>query len=353
VSERDQVVAAWRRAPGECVLATVVQTTGSTYRRPGARMLLDESGWLTGGISGGCLEGDVLRRAFWATSREPALLVYDSSPDDDGHGGFGLGCHGTTTVLLERVGPDDPGLAFLERCARQRRRGVMATVIEGEGLGQRVLLDGDGESSGIADPLLAGAALAEARAALRSGRSSWGARLFVEVVEPTRSLVVFGGGFDVLPLVQLAALVGWQVTVVNARATRVTRACGALAQRVVVGAELPGDLPLGPTDAAVVMNHNFDRDREALAALWASAVGYLGVLGPRPRTLRLLEELGLSPDQRLASPIGLDLAAEGPQEIALSIVAEVQARLGGASARPLTALRGPLAEQRPLQMVAR
>jgi xanthine/CO dehydrogenase XdhC/CoxF family maturation factor len=315
-------------------------------------MILDGSGWLTGGISGGCLEGDVLRKAFWATSREPALLVYDSTPDDDGHGGFGLGCHGTTTVLLERLGREDAALSFLERCLRERRRGVMATVIEGAGLGQRVLLDAGGLVSTVSDPRLAGAVEAEARAALRSGRSSWGARTFVEVIEPTRALTVFGGGFDVLPLVQLAKLLGWHVTVVNSRSTPVTQACRDLADRLVLGPRLPADLPLGRGDAAVVMTHNFERDRALLAELLASPVGYLGVLGPRQRTERLLDELELTADERLASPIGLDLGAEGPEEIALAVVAEVQARLNGRSARPLTALRGAL-PARPLQAVAR
>jgi xanthine dehydrogenase accessory factor len=352
LSEREQVVAAWRRAPGECVLATVVKTTGSTYRRPGARMILDASGWLTGGISGGCLEGDVLRKAFWATSSEPAVVVYDSTPDDDGHGGFGLGCHGTTTVLLERLGRENAALSFLERCLRERRRGVMATVIEGPGLGQRVLLDGGGLASTITDPLLASAVEGEARAALRSGRSCWGPRTFVEVIEPTRALTVFGGGFDVLPLVQLGKLVGWQVTVVNSRATPVTNACRELADRVVLARGLPPDLPLGSADAAVLMTHNFERDQALLAELIGSPVGYLGVLGPPQRTMRLLGELGLSADERLCSPIGLDLGAEGPQEIALAIVAEVQARLTGSSAQPLTALRG-LPSLRPLQAVAR
>jgi xanthine dehydrogenase accessory factor len=334
VSEREQVVAAWRQAPGECVLATVVKTTGSTYRRPGARMLLDGSGWLTGGISGGCLEGDVLRKAFWATgSGSPALLVYDSTPDDDGHGGFGLGCHGTTTVLLERVDGQSTSLQFLERCLTARRTGVMATVIAGA-VGERLTFDGSVRST-IADPRLAAVAENEARTALRLGRSIITDELFVEVIAPARALTIFGGGFDVLPLVQLAKLVGWHVTVVNARPTRITQLCTQLADRVALGA--PEDLLLGPADAAVVMTHNFERDQALLERLVPSQIGYLGVLGPRKRTNRLLEEAGLEADDRLCSPVGLDLGAEGPQEIALSIVAEVQAHFGGASARSLGA----------------
>jgi xanthine dehydrogenase accessory factor len=383
MTELEQVVAAWGQQRQICVLATVVKTAGSTYRRPGAHMLLAlgaEDGmteWLAGTISGGCLERDLIQKAAWHTQDgNPALVMYDARRDDDDDDhpreGFGMGCNGATWVLLERIAPpaDDVGavvasvapdrvLAFARDCLRQRQRGVVATVIEA-GLGDRVHL-GDrlwlgaadtGVDSpaigGLTDGALAAAIEARARALLAEGHSCRvrfeDVEVFFEVIAPARSLVICGSGFDVLPVVQLAKIVGWHVTVVDSRISAAAMQRLAAADRVICASleRLSSPLQaLGPDAAAVVMTHNEQRDRAFVQLLLDSRVAYIGLLGPRQRTQRLVDDLPgpLDPAQldRLHGPVGLDLGAEGAQEIALSIVAEVQAAF---AQRPGASLSG-------------
>jgi xanthine dehydrogenase accessory factor len=368
--ELEAVVRAWEREKGECLLASVVKTTGSTYRRPGARMLLSEQGWLAGGISGGCLERDVLQRSWWHTSQgSAALVVYDSRNDDqdveedEARWGLGLGCNGSTSVLLERVdqGARGASLRFVRERLAARRRGVLATVIDarpdaGVHIGQRLMLDELGTPVGTApgwagvdlDQELAATFAADARSALIVGTSqhrSYGSdqaafEVFYEVIAPPPPLIVFGGGLDVLPLIEVAKLAGWQVTVVQSQHALLARARFGEADRVLMaptaGLEaVLGQLELRPHAAAVVMSHNVERDRAALEVLVRSQVGYIGVLGPRQRTDRLLGQLGRAPSAdalaRIHAPIGLDIGAEGPHQIALAIGAEVQAFFASAS----------------------
>jgi xanthine dehydrogenase accessory factor len=382
--ELEAVVRAWEREKGQCLLASVVKTTGSTYLRPGARMLLGEQGWLAGGISGGCLEQDVLHRSWWRTSQgSAALVVYeprdeDQDDEDDARWGLGLGCDGSASVLLERVdqGTRGASLRFVRERLAARRRGVLATVIDarpdaGVHIGQRLMLDELGTAVGSApgwagvdlDHRLATTFAIDARSALIAGTSQhrgYGSdqgafEVFYEVIAPPPPLIIFGGGLDVLPLIEVAKLAGWQVTVVQARHALLARARFGDADRVLMtppaGLEaLLGQLELRPHAAAVVMSHDVERDRAALEVLVRSQVGYIGVLGPRQRTDRLLRELGrpASADAlaRIHAPVGLDIGAEGPHQIALAIGAEVQAFFASAS---LGAGRG---QERPQPRVA-
>ncbi|HEX4456615.1 MAG TPA: XdhC family protein, partial [Polyangia bacterium] len=354
--ELQQIVRAYQaaRASGRpFVLATVVQTRGSSYRRAGARMLMADGAQLAGAISGGCLEGDLLRKAWWRTADGPTIVRYDSSVDEADEIAWGLGCNGVIDVLLERVTPGAPAdpLAFLQRCATARQAGVLATVIAAEDasgaqVGQRLLLDERGVvACSLADDLLAAEVARDAAVARRDGRSQHRAyrdgavTLFLEVVLPPLPLVIFGGGYDVVPLVEQAKAVGWHVTVVEQQARPSTRARFAAADRVLVGDATT--LALTPSTAVVVMTHHFERDRSLLRTLLKSPVGYLGVLGARERSRRLLAELAASgcvPTARelarLHAPVGLDVGAEGADEIALAIVAEVQSLLARRATRP-------------------
>ncbi|MDB4965777.1 MAG: hypothetical protein JWN44_1466 [Myxococcales bacterium] len=361
MNELQQLVRAWgpvEESGGEAVLATLVKVSGSTYRRPGARMLMTEDRWLAGAISGGCLEGDLLRKAWWRTAGgDPAMIRYDSTTDDDEEvrWGFGLGCNGTLDVLLERLTASDANpLAFVRRCQAAREAGVMATVIRttpdaGARIGERLLLRANGiVGCTLTDRELAASVVADARAALAAEQSShriYGAgtiELFIEVLLPARPLVIFGSGYDVLPLVELAKRLGWHVTVVEGRASLAARERFRPADRILVvpAAELDR-VPLDARTAVVIMSHNYDRDLAVLKRALASAASYVGILGPRKRTDRLLDDMGRAGVRptparlsRLHGPIGLDLGAEGPVEIALSIVAEIQsvlARRTGAS----------------------
>ena len=367
------IVRGWselRTREQEVVLATVVAASGSTYRRPGARLLLSTERWIAGGISGGCLERDVLGKAWWRTREGPLVVTYDStSADDEETWTFGLGCNGKVEVLLERLpasGEAHP-LDFIARCLETRRSGVMATVFraESDGLvGRRLLLDADGVRSDLPAGPLRDSFRAAAEAVGREGRtraeriaSVAGAQeVLLEVIRPPRSLVIFGTGQDAVPLVRLAAALGFHLTVVSNTSggapaelfqeanVRLTASPSAVREK----------LRLEPDSAVVVMTHNLGHDRGYLRFALESECAYVGILGPRARTERLLTDLAEDgfqpPDSRrsaLYSPVGLHLGAEQPEEIALSILAEIEARFRGADAQSLRLRQGPIHPRRP------
>jgi xanthine/CO dehydrogenase XdhC/CoxF family maturation factor len=353
------------------VLATIVEVTGSTYRRPGARMLIDGDGNATGLLSGGCLEGDLAERARAVLEDgRPRTVRYDMSTQEDLVWGLGLGCAGTVRVLLERVeGPADPFPAFLAGCAEARRCGAIATVFgAGEDdsiLGRHLWADADGSIHGsLGDASLGEAVtpdLREALAAARHDRPRWSDRRYdvegrvsevlLESLVPPPRVVLFGGGADAVPLTRMANGLGWHVTVVDHRPAFAVRDRFPQADAVVLAA--PGDLEarldLGTHSVAVVMTHKYLHDVELLRVLLRIPLRYLGLLGPKARAERLLSELaeqGVQPveglDGRIHGPVGLDIGAETPEEIALSAVAEIQAVLTGRRGGFLSERDGPL-----------
>ena len=370
MNETQAIVEAWRqiRGTGETAfLATVAQTEGSTYRRPGARMLFTREGWIAGSISGGCLEADMLQTAWDRTANGPVLVTYDSTANEDIVWGFGLGCNGVVHVLLERLSSADAQndgnavLAFLQTCFERRNPGVIATVLRVENrdressgveVGIRLLLHENGScegslrESGVGQDLLA-----DMKAVLQSGKTEVrryeinGAALEIslETVFPPRPLVIFGAGQDALPVVRLAKQMGWHVTVVDPRCTRSSAERFAEADAVTGCAPdaLRHKLEITSDTFTLLMTHNFLRDADLLAQLLVSPARYIGVLGPKKRLHRLLEHIegeGIAPSAaqlaRLHGPVGLDIGADNPEEIALSILAELQAvasgRMGGA-----------------------
>jgi xanthine dehydrogenase accessory factor len=365
-----------RKGDGRLLLATVVNVVGSSYRHLGARMLIAGDRWVTGSVSGGCLEADVVRKAWWCTrGGAPAVLSYDSTDDELGWG-IGPGCNGMVDLLLQPCAPghpddslaDDPlafdplvfdPLAFLDRCLAAEKPAALATVFRstnaGIDVGAQLQIGPDGMiRSTVGDPGVAAALGARARAALLSGRAevyaSGGVEALVEPVLPPPHLYLFGAGPDAVPLASLADGLGWIVTVcdVGGRARTLKRFPGA--DQVLLGAAAD-DLAAGigqdgRAGFAVVMSHHYERDRQTLGALLRSRVRYIGVLGPKRRTQRMLSELRLAPDDRLHAPIGLDLGSETPGEIALAISAEIQATLTGAAAGHLRDRAGLIHDRR-------
>ncbi|MGI4791678.1 MAG: XdhC family protein [Janthinobacterium lividum] len=359
MKELEEIVGAWNAvcAEGrEVLLATVVQVSGSTYRRPGARMLLASEGRLAGSVSGGCLEGDLVKKAQWRTRDGAALVTYDSTDEDDVVWGFGLGCNGVVQVLLERVSPEAPGpLGLLQAVLTERQPGVAATVIDGENeecIGERLLLMPNGSLVGtIQDAALSAQIEADAYAVLAAQKSQTqaytlpGGRtaiVFLEAVLPPMPLVIFGANHDALPLVRLAKELGWHVTVADTRAAQARPERFPDADAVLAGPieTVVGGAGLTAQTAVVVMTHNYPDDKRVLRRLLETPVSYIGQLGPRARTERLLAEISddglqINEDQRsrLHGPVGLDLGADTPEQIALSIIAEIQAvhagRTGG------------------------
>jgi xanthine dehydrogenase accessory factor len=353
---------------GPLVLATVVAVSGSAYRRPGARMVMGEEGWLAGGVSGGCLEGDIIRKAFFWTATGPRVQRYDSTGDnveEEDALSFALGCNGVVDVMLERwePGPMDP-LAFAAEARKLSRRAVLATVYRGpdSAVGARLLLRDDGvEATNLSGPLrdaVRQAADESLEVGLSRSGPCGGAEVLLEVVDPPTPLVLFGGGFDVVPVVAQAVGLGWHVTVVADKAAETLRRRFPRAHAVVSAKarELHEKVPLTARTMAVVMTHSLPQDRELLPRLLPQPLRYLGVLGPRSRTDRLLSEMSPAPLpahlDKLHAPVGLDVGAEGPEEVALSIVAELRAVLAereGGKLRnrqaPIYALEPPAARR--------
>jgi xanthine dehydrogenase accessory factor len=362
------IAEALERAPADLpvVLATVVRVEGSTYRRPGARLLVSEERWLAGGVSGGCVERDLLKRAFFRTEREPALVEYDSRADDEDAGwALALGCNGLVEIFLERV---SPGAAVhpIEtpvRWLRAGKAGVLATIVRapaGTPVGGRLALDADGDvASDLDDPRLrerlegdARAALAERRSSVRAHDVAGGtAEAFLEYLPPPLQLAVFGEGYDVPPLCALGVALGWDTILVSSRRTIAGAGSAPRCDELVVchPEEIAARVRIRAGAAAVVMTHNLEHDLAILDALLDSPAAYIGVLGPRRRTAKLLARieaargpLTAASRSRVFGPAGLDLGADGPEEIALSIAAEIKAVTAGRPGGLLRDQAGPI-----------
>ncbi|MAE95964.1 MAG: xanthine dehydrogenase [Deltaproteobacteria bacterium] len=338
------------------VLASVVFASGSTYRRPGARLLVMPDDQMIGLLSGGCLEGDLLEHAGRVRlGNHPERIRYDATGDDDIVWGLGLGCAGIVDVLLEPVEADRPGpLAWLEAWLDARRTGAFATDLSEDGLARRWARHPDGRIEG-SEPAPAGLArlLEETVASGRTRRSQQDdLDLVLEIARPPRRLVVFGAGPDADPVVRLAALLGWDVSVVDGRPAyaRSERFPDAVVH-CVAPEEAVRAVGVDDQTYALVMTHHYLHDRAVLADLLLSPVPYIGLLGPKQRASDLLAELatqGVVPSEeeaaRLHAPAGLDIGGEGPEAIAVALIAEVQAVAEGRPGTWLRDRKGPIHE---------
>jgi xanthine/CO dehydrogenase XdhC/CoxF family maturation factor len=353
-------------------LVTVIHTTGSVYRREGAKMVCRPDGELIGSISGGCLESDVYEVSVGVVEQNrPEIVTYDTNAENENVWGLGLGCNGTVEVLVEPLAwwrtPDGRALfeAVTAHVDAGRRCGI-ATVLSESGqppVGMhRVLLGEDGSVVGDGGTPVDGIMLQRLREALpepgpRPSRrvTVAGARgaleVFVDVLVPPTRLIVVGGGHDAIPLVRMAREVGFVVTLVDSRPQFATHERFPDADSVVCAApeEFAQLVPLAKGAAVVLMTHNYLRDREVLKQLLSSSAQfmYLGALGPRVRTEQMLSEIQsdgvtLSPERiaQVHTPIGLDLGADAPAEIALAVLAELLAVRNRRDAIPLRDKKG-------------
>ncbi len=366
MGETAEILALWRRAEirGERVaLATVVRVEGSSYRKSGARMLVTSGGERAGTISGGCLEAEVSRKIWWLTAQGPSIQQYQSSFDEDaGEIPWGLGCGGTVWLHLEQQ-----PIAVLTALAAAHEQGSPSVVL-----------------FQLASPCAPAIPLVPGDASIKAELSEFSTEafdkrqsifvqndcrpLFAEYLAPPPRLTVFGAGDDALPILEFAQALGWRSTVADGRAHllqpgkfprdtevrllayTVPVACGPVFARGAL--PVPPETGVRDGELAVVLTHSYEQDRAILAALLPRDLLYLGILGPRHRTQRLLEEVAPTLDlsveacfARLHSPVGLDLGARDPASIALSIVAGLQAALTG---RRLTATRSSDEEPHPL-----
>lgn len=376
--EREAIIAMWRKGPhAHSVLATLIQVEGSSYRRPGARMYIQPTGY-AGAISGGCLEGDVIRKAVWMTRNGPTVVRYSTAfdeiaPDDDDTPReipYGLGCGGVLDVLLEPAELPE-GVATLQalEAAQQGRSFRCATLLPFAGNVisriSRVILRDDLPVSSRTDAFFfASEDLDETEQEilqnLASSTENAGViavtihekerQIYLETLRPPQRVVIFGAGDDVVPLVEMGRLLGWNVTVADGRSWLAQPARFPKAQQVLCLAQDGSnfdDLKLSSADAVAVLTHSFEQDRHLLQRLLPLELRYLGMLGARHRSRLLLsevaKEIGWTPEEcasRVRAPIGLDLGGDSPEAVALAIAGEIQSVLNN---KPVAA-RQTLAE---------
>lgn len=345
-------------------LATIVATRGSTYRRAGARLLVPAHGEPIGNLSGGCLEGDVARVAHEVMANgQPRMLTFDMTADGEEIWGYGLGCNGAIDVFVEPAAMAVETAAAFRAAIEENRAAALVTVVESSDPdlappGARLLVEPDGSRRGSISTQLDGEAGVEAQRALEAGGSGVVAlggvsRAFVEVACPPLRLAICGAGHDAIPLARQASALGWRVVVADVR--RALLVPERFPQAEFVDANpTEAAASIGPDErtAVVLMSHNYLRDGEYLRSFAGAGIArlaYLGVLGPRGRSAKLLRELGReglyltdADRSRLHAPAGLDLGAEEPEEVAASIVAEVLSVERGHTGRPLRDTAGPI-----------
>lgn len=356
-SELDRLLAAAAEEHGrgrDVVLATVVERRGSSYRGPGARLLVRADGTSVGLISGGCLEADVVERARDVRETgDTRVVTFDLTADDEAIWGWGLGCNGAIDVLVQSSVSSRATLDSLRRAHGSRRDHVITVALDGPAIGGHLLVPATGSPQGTiaADTE---AIVAAGREQLERGsparRVVAGIDLFLDVLRRPISLVICGAGPDVEPVVHIASELGWSVTVTDDRSGRFEpdRFGGHVRTVATDPVQLDENVTLDDRTYAVIMSHDFLRDAAYLSALAGTDVAYIGLLGPARRRRRLRDRLERDGVKLTAAdlhkfygPAGLDLGADGPVEIGWSICSEVLAvsrgRRGGHLGRSETA----------------
>ena len=343
----------------QTALATLVHVEGSSYRRPGARMLVTEDGLLTGAISGGCLEGDALRKALLVMTENKTMLVtYDTNDEDDAKLGMGLGCNGIIQVLIEPIDKSNNNnpIQLLKQCAEKRQQSVLVTLFSLEDRkakqpGTCLLVKENGDAIGKY-PTLQQVLLADAKEVLDNQSSSFknyisasdAVTAFIEHIKPAVSLIIVGAGNDVMPLADIAAILGWETTIVDGRANyakaeRFPSVCQVLVSKPE---DVLKHIAIDEQTVFVLMTHNYNYDMAMLKELVGRNVVYIGLLGPKKKRDRIIDELKenglILSEQQLSAihgPVGLDIGAETAEEIALSIITEIKTVLSGKQGKQL------------------
>ncbi|MEN9299318.1 MAG: hypothetical protein RLZZ429_1631 [Bacteroidota bacterium] len=358
------IIKAYQQAVGagkKTALATVVHVEGSSYRRPGARMLISEDATITGSISGGCLEGDAFRKALHVILSDKAMLVtYDTADEDDAKFGMGLGCQGVIQVLIEPL-QGERGAAIIEllqNATASRQYASLVTFFsmsdkKAPQYGSVYLRSEKSESFGVLPLVSKDMIDAEARIVIEQRRSSFKKYVidqqeiivFTELIQPPVSLVVVGAGNDVIPVVKMAEMLGWQSTVLDGRPMYASRERFPMPTCQVFHSKAEQILDRVQIDNRtffVLMSHNYNYDLAVLKVLLQHPLTYIGVLGPHKKMKMMMDDLvanGIhltdAQKETIHGPVGLHIGAETAEEIAVSIIAEIQAKLTATDTRPL------------------
>ncbi len=351
MTEIGKIIHSYQQAASEgkkTALATVVRVEGSSYRQPGARMLVTEDGILTGAISGGCLEGDALRKALLAINQKKnKLITYDTSDESVLEFSVQLGCNGIVHILFEYIDDEDPGnpMVLLRKVEEQRSDAVVVTLFSlkrnDEQIGTVAVHQDDdkGDDDTYSLQHEVNGVLHKRSTEIKdiqNGNRQQTALL--HFIAPPVSLIIAGAGNDVQPVVKMADMLGWEVTVGDGRLTHASRRRFPEAKNVFVAKpeQLVQNIIIDDRTYFVLMTHNYQYDRDVLKLLFKTESPYIGILGPKTKLNRMLNDLNeegvMVTDEdlkRIYGPIGLDIGAETSEEIALSVISEIKAVMEG------------------------
>lgn len=333
-------------------MATVIHVEGSSYRRSGARMLVQDNGVWTGGISGGCLEGDALKKAKNCMIQKDVKTVrYDTTNDDEKQIGVGLGCNGIIDILLSPVEFEDENnpIKILASCVNDRHINCLISVIHSKIDG---LQAGRMYKYGVQKATFPDELIQDIQSALTSGKSAVKKyeklSVFIEILKPTLNVVLFGYQYDIYPLLKIGNELGWNMSVACKQA-KMTKAMRSLTKDLHFD---QSDVKYDDHTAFILMAHDYKTDKNNLLMALQSDVPYIGMLGPLKRKNKALDELhshghSFTDAQlsRLYNPVGLNIGSVTPEEIALAILAEIRAHFSGKNGAPLRQKSGPIHER--------
>lgn len=375
MKETKSIINAYEKARAAklgCVLATVVHVNGSAYRRAGARMLVDENGIMTGAISGGCLEGDALRKALHALERDQNKLVtYDTSDEDDAVIGAQLGCNGIIQVLFEPVHFEDDRnpVELLKKAVESGQHSAIVSLFNlrksKTQIGTKLFFNHDQEVVDLEgeDELLS-QIKADTGRAIQNKTSQFieyhaedeQLNAFIHVYSPPPTLVLVGAGNDAQVLSEMAEVLGWDITITDGRPTHANKDRFSSSCQVIVTQpeRTLENITIDEQTVFVLMSHNYNYDMDVLKLLIdIPEIPYIGLLGPKKKYRRMLDDLHaegieLTEEQsdRIYAPVGLDLQANTPSEIALSILSEIQSVLAGAEVSHLRERQGAIHDKK-------
>jgi len=360
ISEYNKIDFSKRKA----ALATVVKVQGSSYRSPGARMLITDDGKWVGSISGGCLEGDALRKARQVmTDKKPITVTYDTREESNQNLGIGLGCNGIIHVLIEPLDNTDNRntISLFESFASTKEPLALATIFNATtGIAEKLLITSNNEMSiGFTNTRIEEVVRRDLLELFQSKKSEAKkyksdeneVEVFIELIQPSISVILFGGGFDARPVNELAKNLGWNVMVTDECVAHIAPLFFPHADKLSLCHRefIDREFEITPYTACVLMSHNYEYDRDVLRKIINTESPYIGILGPRKRFEKMIDEfnkagieLTADDNHRIHSPIGLDIGAETPDEIAVSIIAEIQSKMANRSGGFLKYRTGPI-----------
>lgn len=369
MKEFKQIIQSYELAKSDnrkVALATVVQVDGSSYRRPGARMLVTEEGHLTGAISGGCLEGDALRKAQTVIFQQKSMLVtYDTTDEDDQKFGVGLGCNGIIHVLIEPIDYENPSnpIELIKLALAERISCVLLTLFsikrsKSEQIGT-IFLKKENHEYGKVDHLSPALWLE-----MKHELSSWefasskiqaypefdDISVFFELIRPSVRILLFGAGNDTIPLAKMADLLGYEVVLIDGRKNLATKQRFPSVIEIIQGsaADVSEQIETDLRTVALLMTHNFEYESVVMRKLLDCMISYIGILGPKKKTEKLIDRLqnqgGSVSLDNIYAPIGIEIGAETSEEIALSALSEITAVLNKKEPIFLKDKAGPIHE---------